>query len=199
MILHVTAPLCPECHLLLWRHQHAQSCRVWVFASKNFVSSQTHKTLKRCIHKTLKFKSWESSPIKFVSKICFVDAVIPENIQFLSSYSAVRILKRKRQTNYLLYIYIYIYTHTHTRRCAVQSDSLSRGRAWSTLASVLWGIFRICGHNVSSKNAQWHGAYDWQSFYVSDWMKGNERCLWISREGNVTCIHRFGRKWRRER
>ena len=70
MILHVTAPLCPECHLILWRHQHAQSCRVWVFASKSFVSSQTHKTLKWCIHKALKFKSRQGSPIKFVSKNC---------------------------------------------------------------------------------------------------------------------------------
>jgi hypothetical protein len=66
VILHVTAPLCPECHRVL---QRMPSCRVWVFASKNFISSEKHETLKWCIHKVFKFQSWKQSDIKFVSEI----------------------------------------------------------------------------------------------------------------------------------
>lgn len=46
MILHVTGPVCLECHLVLWRLQHKRSWRVWVFASKNFISSEKHKNFK---------------------------------------------------------------------------------------------------------------------------------------------------------
>jgi len=124
MILHVTAPLCPQCHLLLWRHHHAQSCHVWVFASKNFVSSQTYKTLKLCIHKTPKFKSWEGSPIKFVSKNCSRKSVLsmPSSAE-TCSFSHLFLLwefwnENGKQINSSIYIYIYIYiyihTHTHT-------------------------------------------------------------------------------------